>query len=301
VRVRKYAAIDIGSNAIRLLVHNVVESPDKPVQFYKSALVRVPVRLGEDSFTSGVISPQSTRRIAKTLKAFGLLMEVSGVEKYRACATSALREARNGPEVIAEIFRETGMEVEVIDGHTEAAIIAHTDLRKLIRQDRSYLYVDVGGGSTEFTLFSGGQIVSSRSFKIGTVRLLKSMVTDADWAELKEWISGQTGSYPGISIIGSGGNINKLHKMSGRKREQPLSFIWLNAQYHFLKAMSYEDRVAELGLNPDRADVILPAAQIFLQAAKWSGSKMIHVPQIGLADGLIRDLYYREEGIVTGG
>ena len=294
MKVRKYAAIDIGSNAIRLLIQNVIEAPDKPVQFFKNSLVRVPVRLGEESFAEGRISEQSTRRIHQTLQAFLLLMEVNGVEKYRACATSAVREARNGAQILEEVREQLRLEVEIIDGKTEAAIIAGTDLKKLIQQDKSYLYMDVGGGSTEFTLFSNGEVVSSRSFRIGTVRLLRKMVTEEDWSALRTWIEKQAAVYPKLSIIGSGGNINKLHRLSGRKREQPLSFIWLNAQYHFLERLSYEERIAELGLNPDRADVILPATQIFLLACKWSKAKKIHVPQIGLADGIIRDLYFRE-------
>jgi exopolyphosphatase/guanosine-5'-triphosphate,3'-diphosphate pyrophosphatase len=294
VKIRKYAAIDIGSNAIRLLVHNVIETSERPPQFFKNALVRVPVRLGEDSFTRGAISAENARRIHKTLKSFLLLLEVSGVEKYRACATSALREAGNGKDILEDIREELGLEVELIDGKTEASIIAGTDLRDLIQQDKSYLYVDVGGGSTEFTLFSGGRVIGSRSFRIGTVRLLKEMVTAHDWGELEQWIRKEARACSRLSIIGSGGNINKLYKMSGRKPGQPLSHIWLNKQYHFLRSMSYEERILELGLNPDRADVILPATRIFLLSAKWSGAKQIHVPQIGLADGIIRDLYFRE-------
>lgn len=282
---------------MRLLVQNVVEAPDRPVQFYKNSLVRVPVRLGEDSFTTGRISETNAERVRKSLQAFLLLIQVSGVEKYRACATSALREAANGAEILQGIREELGLQVDLIDGKTEAAIIAGTDLKNLIQQDKSYLYVDVGGGSTEFTLFSKGRAVISRSFQIGTVRLLKDMITEADWEELRVWITEATRPYPKIAIIGSGGNINKLYKMSGRKSGQPLSYIWLNAQYHFLKSMSYEDRISELGLNPDRADVILPATQLFLLAAKWGGAKKIHVPQIGLADGIIRDLYSREGGV----
>jgi len=297
VKIRKYAAIDIGSNAIRLLVHNVIETSERPPQFFKNALVRVPVRLGEDSFTRGVISEENALRIHKTLKSFLLLIEVSGVEKFRACATSALREASNGAKILEEVREDLGLEVELIDGKTEASIIAGTDLKDLIRQDKSYLYVDVGGGSTEFTLFSGGRVISSSSFRIGTVRLLKEMVSEDEWAGLETWIRKETRGFPKISIIGSGGNINKLYKMSGRKSGQPLSYIWLNAQYQFLGSMTYEQRILELGLNPDRADVILPATRIFLLASKWSGAKQIHVPQIGLADGIIKDLYYRESAM----
>jgi exopolyphosphatase/guanosine-5'-triphosphate,3'-diphosphate pyrophosphatase len=297
VRIRKYAAIDIGSNAIRLLVHNVIETSERPPQFFKNSLVRVPVRLGEDTFTTGTISKENASRIRKTLQAFLLLIEVSGVEKYRACATSALREAGNGIQILEDIRRELGIDVELIDGKKEASIIAGTDLKDLIRQDKSYLYVDVGGGSTEFTLFSNGLALSSRSFRIGTVRLLKEMVTAADWSEAEQWIRNETRGHPDLSIIGSGGNINKLFKMSGRKPGQPLSHIWLNAQYHFLNSLSYQERIVELGLNPDRADVILPATRIFLLAAKWSGTKKIYVPQIGLADGIIKDLYHKEPGV----
>lgn len=297
MRIRKYAAIDIGSNAIRLLVHNVIETSESTPQFFKNSLVRVPVRLGEDSFTTGNISSENAQRIRKTLQAFLLLIEVSGVEKFRACATSALREATNGIEILEDIRRELGIEVELIDGKTEASIIAGTDLKDLIRQDKSYLYVDVGGGSSEFTLFSKGRALSSRSFRIGTVRLLKGMVTADDWSGAEQWIGEETRNYPKLSIIGSGGNINKLFKMSGRKPGQPLSYIWLSTQYHILNSMSYEERIIKLGLNPDRADVILPATRIFLLAAKWSGTKKIYVPQIGLADGIIKELYYREPGV----
>ena len=297
MNIRKFAAIDIGSNAIRLLTHNVIEERGKVTQFRKSALIRVPVRLGEDSFTVGEISEYNVERMIKTMKAFKLLMEVSCVEKYRACATSAMREANNGNEVIAVIAAECGIQVEVIDGKQEAAIIASTDLKEIIREDQSYLYIDVGGGSTEFTLFTGGKIKLSKSFKLGTVRLLNNMVGEATWQKLQEWITVHIKNSPKLSIIGSGGNINKLHKLSGRKEGQALSQIWLNAQYHFLESLSYEERISELGLNPDRADVIIPATRIFLSATKWSGAKKIHVPKIGLSDGIIKELYYSENKI----
>lgn len=294
MKIRKFAAIDIGSNAIRLLTHNVIEERGKKTQFRKNALIRVPVRLGEDSFTVGEISELNIDRMVKAMKAFKLLMEVAGVEKYRACATSAMREANNGNEVLATIATESGIQVEVIDGKQEAAIIASTDLKDIIRQDQSYLYIDVGGGSTEFTLFTDGKIKLSKSFKLGTVRLLNGLVGDRIWKKLQEWITVNVKNFPKLSIIGSGGNINKLHKMSGRKEGEPVSYLWLNAQYHFLESLSYEERVSELGLNPDRADVIIPATRIFLSAAKWSGVKKIHVPKIGLSDGIIKNLYYTE-------
>lgn len=292
MKIRKFAAIDIGSNAIRLLTHNVIEEKGKKTQFRKSALIRVPVRLGEDSFTVGKISDQNIDRMVKAMKAFKLLMDVSGVEKYMACATSAMREASNGSDLIKKIREESDIDIELIDGKQEAAIIASTDLKDLIKEDKSYLYVDVGGGSTEFTLFVRGEIKVSKSFKLGTVRLLNKMVGQEVWDDLEEWIKSNVVNLSKISIIGSGGNINKLHRMSGRKEGQALSYIWLNAQYHFLNSLSYKDRISELGLNPDRADVIIPATQIFLSAAKWSGSKKIYVPKIGLSDGIIKTLYY---------
>lgn len=292
--IRKFAAIDIGSNAIRLLINNVIEQKDKPTTFKKSELIRVPVRLGEDSFIFGEITERNLERLTKAMKSFDLLMQVYGVEKYMACATSALREANNGQEVVEQIFKDSGIKIDIIDGKKEASIIASTDLKDLIKKDKSYLYVDVGGGSTEFTVFKEGNLLASKSFKIGTVRILNDLVKDSVWDEIKKWVISYFDKDSKVEIIGSGGNINKLHKMSGRKTGQPLSFIWLNAQYHFLNSMDYEDRISELGLNQDRADVIIPAAKIFLSAAKWSGAKKIHVPKIGLGDGMIKTLYYQQ-------
>lgn len=295
MKIFKLAAIDIGSNAIRLLIHNIIEAKDKKTEFRKSSLVRVPIRLGEDSFTVGEISDRNVERMIDAMKAFKLLMNVNGVESYMACATSAIREANNGYEVIEKIRDEADVNVEVIDGKKEAAIIASTDLKELINNDQAYLYIDVGGGSTEFTVFSEGKLIASKSFKIGTVRLLNDMVGVKVWNQLEEWIKLYTKDLSKISIIGSGGNINKLHKMSGRKIGEPLSYIWLNAQYHFLESMSYEDRISELGLNQDRADVIIPATRVFLSSAKWSGAKKIHVPKIGLSDGMIKTLYQKNK------
>ncbi len=295
MKVRKFAAIDIGSNAIRLLTHNIIEEKNKETQFRKSALVRVPVRLGEDSFTVGEISDRNADRIVDTMKAFKLLMRVAGVENYMACATSAMREANNGLEIINRVKNEADIVIELIDGKREAAIIASTDLKQLMQKEKSYLYIDVGGGSTEFTLFTQGKIQISKSFKLGTVRLINNMVGEGTWLKLQDWIKQHVKNIPDISIIGSGGNINKLHKISGRKEGEALSFLWLKGQYGFLESLSYEERISELGLNPDRADVIIPATKIFLSAAKWSGAKKIHVPKIGLSDGIIKTLYYANE------
>lgn len=295
MKIKKLAAIDIGSNAIRLLTHNIIEEKNKPTLFKKSSLVRVPVRLGEDSFTVGEISDHNADRIVNAMKAFKLLMDVAGVENYMACATSAMREANNGLEIIQRVKDEANIQIELIDGKREAAIIASTDLKQLMQKDKSYLYIDVGGGSTEFTVFTEGKIKVSKSFKLGTVRLLNNMVGESTWLKLEAWIKENVKGVHDISIIGSGGNINKLHKISGRKEGEALSSIWLKAQYSFLESLTYEERISELGLNPDRADVIIPATRIFLYAAKWSGAKKIHVPKIGLSDGIIKTLYYADK------
>ncbi len=293
MKIKKYGAIDIGSNAVRLLVANVIEEKNKEPQFKKSSLVRVPIRLGADAFVSGIISEENINRMIDAMEAFKLLMKVHGVEKYKACATSAMREAENGAKVIDTIFKKTGVEIDIIDGKKEAAIIFSTDLNQLLQSDSTYLYVDVGGGSTEFTLFSKGRIVKSKSFKIGTVRLINNKKTEnkAIFKEVQEWIEENTKNYKRISLIGSGGNINKIFKMSGRDMGKPISYIYLNAQYQFLKKMSYKDRISELSLNPDRADVIVPATKIYLSAMKWSGARKIFVPKIGLSDGIIKSLY----------
>lgn len=294
LEIKKFAAIDIGSNAIRLLISNVIVSEDREPQFKKSSLVRVPIRLGADAFVNdGIISEANITRMVNAMEAFKLLMKVHGVEKYKACATSAMREATNGKEVTDKILAETGVKIDVIGGKEEAAIISSTDLNELIEGDSSYLYVDVGGGSTEFTLFSKGEIIGSKSFKMGTVRLLnnKKSVNKEMFANVEKWIRKNTKDLKRVSLIGSGGNINKLFKMSGRTEGKPISFIYLNAQYQFLKQMSYDDRVSELSLNPDRADVIIPATKIYLSAMKWSGARKIYVPKIGLSDGIIKTLY----------
>lgn len=296
LEIKKYGAIDIGSNAIRLLISNVIIRENFDPQFKKSSLVRVPIRLGADAFVSGVISEANTTRMIEAMKAFKLLMNVHNVERFKACATSAMREASNGEEVVTKIEKETGIPISIIKGKEEAAIISFTDLNTLIEGDNSYLYVDVGGGSTEFTIFSRGKIINSKSFKMGTVRLLnnKKSVNKLIFADVEKWIKKNTKDLKRLALIGSGGNINKLFKMSGRTEGKPISYIYLNAQYQFLKQMSYQDRISELSLNPDRADVIIPATKIYLSAMKWSGARKIHVPKIGLSDGIIKSLYYNK-------
>jgi exopolyphosphatase/guanosine-5'-triphosphate,3'-diphosphate pyrophosphatase len=289
--IKKYAAIDIGSNGIRLLVANVISKDNYPTQYRKSSLVRVPIRLGADSFTSGVISKNNITRITDAMQAFKLLMSVHGVEKFKACATSAMREASNGKTVIEAILKKTGIKIDIIDGKTEAAIISATDLNEIILGDDPYLYVDVGGGSTEFTFFDKGKMITSRSFKLGTVRYVDKKTNKVILDKLEAWITDISKDFKRISLIGSGGNINKIFKMSGQPLGRPLSYVYMKANYEFLKKMSYEDRITELGLNPDRADVILPASKIYLRAMKWSRADKIYVPKIGLSDGIIKGLH----------
>jgi exopolyphosphatase/guanosine-5'-triphosphate,3'-diphosphate pyrophosphatase len=296
LEIKKYGAIDIGSNAIRLLISNVIVSDDKEPQFKKSSLVRVPIRLGADAFTSGIISKQNVRRMIDAIEAFKLLMNVHGVKTYKACATSAMREAKNGSEIVEKIKIQTGVKIDIIGGKEEAAIISSTDLNQLIEGNHTYLYVDVGGGSTEITVFTRGKIITSKSFKIGTVRLLKNKKSTNKeiFSNVEKWIKKNTSDLKKVSLIGSGGNINKLFKMSGRTEGKPISYIYLNAQYQFLKQMSFDERVSELSLNPDRADVIIPATKIYLSAMKWSGARKIYVPKIGLSDGIIKSLFYKK-------
>jgi exopolyphosphatase/guanosine-5'-triphosphate,3'-diphosphate pyrophosphatase len=292
LEIKKYAAIDIGSNGVRLLVSNVIVGKDDVPVFRKSALVRVPIRLGADTFEDGSISKYNAERMCKAMKAFELLMQIHGVEKYRACATSAMREADNGQEVVDKIAKETGVRIEIIDGKTEAAIIASTDLYELINGKKNYLYVDVGGGSTEFTFFSHGKLMESKSFRMGTVRALDSKYDFSEaWDAAKKWVKSGVKKYSKCTIIGSGGNINKIFKLSGTKLGKPLELAYLKGQYQLLKKISYDERVRVMGLNPDRADVIVPALKIYIAAMEWAKADRIIVPKIGLSDGIVKMLY----------
>ena len=290
--IKKYAAIDIGSNAIRLLIANVIEQEDGPTLFRKNALVRVPIRLGEDVFMNGEISIKNQERMEDAMKAFKLLMNAHQVLEYRACATSAMRDARNGNAFAKTLKKKTNISIDIIDGEEEAKIIAATDLNSFIKEDRTYIYVDVGGGSTEITIYHMGNVIASKSFKIGTVRLLNDLVSQEDWDIMKKWITLKCEEYPNIDLIGSGGNINKVFKLSAKKPGKTLSYLFLTQFYKELKNMSYDERIIKLELNPDRADVIIPALRIYLQAMKSSKAKQIIVPKIGLADGIIKSLYH---------
>jgi len=291
INQRKFAAIDIGSNAVRLLIMTITEQEGREPLFKKTSLVRVPIRLGADVFILNKISEENITRMVDTMQAFKLLMRSHKIESFKACATSAMRESLNGEEVVQIIKDRTGVEINIIDGSDEAAIIAQTDLHALIQSDKTYLYVDVGGGSTEFTLYYQGETIVSRSFKLGTVRLLENMVPQSTWNEVEEWIKKVTRQYTKIDLIGSGGNINNIFKSSGKANGKPLSFFYLSSYYQLLQSFTYEERITELNLNQDRADVIVPAAKIYLSAMKWTRARRIYVPKIGLSDGIIKSLY----------
>ena len=290
MKIKKFAAIDIGSNAIRILISNVIEAKDG-VHFQKNALVRAPIRLGEDSFTLGEISKKSLKRMVNALKAFKLLMKVHGVSHYQAYATSALREANNSEDVVEEIKKKSGIKIEIIDGRKEAEIISNSKISEFLNTQKTFLFVDVGGGSTEFTFINEGQRVASKSFKIGTVRLINNLVDERIWDVIQTWIVKNAKPYRKITLMGSGGNINKLFKLSNIKEGKPISNLKLNQIFLELESLTYEERVLKFELNPDRADVIIPAARIFLKAMEWSGGQKIYVPKFGLSDGMIKYMY----------
>jgi exopolyphosphatase/guanosine-5'-triphosphate,3'-diphosphate pyrophosphatase len=290
LKIKKYAAIDIGSNAMRVLISNVVETKEE-VHFQKNALVRAPIRLGEDSFTLGEISKKNLKRMISAMKAFKLLMKVHGVSHYQAYATSALREANNSREVVEQVKKKAGIKIEIIDGRKEAEIISNSKISDFLNTQKTFLFVDVGGGSTEFTFINEGKRVCSKSFKIGTVRLINNLVDDRIWEVIRNWITKNAQPYHKITLMGSGGNINKLFKLSNIKEGKPLSVIKLNQIFLELESLSYEDRIVKFELNPDRADVIIPAARIYLKALEWSGGQRIYVPKFGLSDGMIKYMH----------
>ena len=291
LNIKKYGAIDVGSNAIRLLIVTVIEQEGKEVKFKKTSLIRVPIRLGTDVFVEGKVSEASYLRMVDSFKAFQLLMKIHHVFKYRACATSAMREAKNGKTIVKRLLKATGIEISIINGNEEAKIIASTDLKTYLVHDKTFLYVDVGGGSTELTIYSEGKTVASKSFKMGTVRLINNLVDDKMWDQMKGWIKNNTQKYGHITLLGTGGNINSTYKYSGKKIGTPLNYKYLIAYFNKVKAFSYDDRIVELDMNPDRADVIIPALKIYIFAMKWSGAECIYVPKVGLSDGIIRSLY----------
>ena len=288
----RLAAIDIGSNAARLLISDVILTDGEKPQFQKCNLVRVPLRLGFDVFEAGTISPEKEEMILNTIRAYKYLLEVYGVVHVKACATSAMRDANNAARIIQRVKDETGISIEVITGDAEASYIYENHVAENLAKDHSYLYIDVGGGSTELTFFAEGKLVFKRSFNIGTIRLLKNQVDEFLWDDMKDFIRRETKSHEDdIIAIGSGGNINKVFSLSNRKEGKPLHIELLKDYYKELNSVSLEDRIRIYHMREDRADVIVPALSIYINTMRWANIEEIYVPKIGLADGLIQHLY----------
>ncbi len=285
------AAIDIGSNAARLLISEARPYTDGSVDFTKLNFLRLPLRLGFEVFERGAISKRKEAELVETLRVYHGLMKLYSVEACTACATSAMRDARNSAAVLKKVKGETGVTVRVITGEEEASIIYETHIAETLEASKSYLYIDVGGGSTEVTLFAKGRAVFKRSFDIGTIRLLRGQVEEAQWSELKAFIKNGVKNYGPVEAIGSGGNINKIFSLSKRKEGRPLPIEVLRDYHKELSAQSVEERRHRYGFREDRADVIVPALQVYLQIMRWAGADEIYVPKIGLADGLIKMLY----------
>ena len=283
----RYAAIDIGSNAVRLLIADITQNGERINSFKKNTLVRVPLRLGDDAFLDQKLSDKKIDDLVKTMVAFRNLMDVYHVSEYLACATSAMREAKNGKQVIEKVKKLANIDIEIVEGQREASIIYSNHIEENLDIKRSYLYIDVGGGSTELSVFVNRQPIASKSFNLGTIRILDNQDKEETWNEMKEWIKQNTKDLKQIAGIGTGGNINKLFRMSGEKDDLPLSFLKLKNMYNELNAYSLKERISVLKLNPDRADVIIPACEIYLTVMKWAGIKQIFVPKVGMVDGII--------------
>ncbi len=287
----RLAAIDIGSNAARLLITEVITDTKGVTSFNKLNLVRVPLRLGFDVFELGTISKPKIGMILQTMKAYKHLCNAYSVTQIKACATSAMRDAKNSIDIIRKVKMETEIEIEVITGDLEAGLIYENHVAENMDKDHSYLYIDVGGGSTELSFFSNGILIYKKSFNIGTIRLLKNMVTDKDWEDMKDILRNVIKGQKEVVAIGSGGNINKVFSMSKRKDGKPLSLELLRDYYKELSSVILSERITKYNLRSDRADVIVPAIQIYINVMRWAGAEQIFVPKIGLADGLIRHLW----------
>jgi exopolyphosphatase/guanosine-5'-triphosphate,3'-diphosphate pyrophosphatase len=293
----RLAAIDIGSNAARLLISEVIYTDRGKVVFNKLNLVRVPLRLGLDVFAHGEISKKRIGMVLQTMKAYKHLLNAYEVDYLIAAATSAMRDARNSADIQRKVKMETGIDIQIISGGDEAALIYENHIAENLPTDHAYLYIDVGGGSTEITLFAKSKLVFKESFKIGTIRLLKGMITDNDWNNLKSFIKRNTKPLDRIVAIGSGGNINKVFSLSKRKEGKPLSLQTLRDYYHEFSNFTLKERILQYGMREDRADVIVPALQIYINVMRWAEAEVIYVPKIGLADGLVQHLY---ESVISG-
>lgn len=287
----KLAAIDIGSNAARLLITDVIDTPDGKLEFIKLNLVRVPLRLGFDVFEKGEISKPKVKKVVETIKAYRHLLNIYDVKHVIAAATSAMRDAKNSEDILRRVKLETDIDIEIISGDKEASLIYENHIAENMDKDHSYLYIDVGGGSTELTFFAEGKLIFKESFNIGTIRLLKNQVEEKKWQEMKDYVKLATKDYKKVIAIGSGGNINKVFSLSKRKEGKPLSLETLRDFHKELSAFALPERMRLYKLREDRADVIVPALQIYINVMRWADAEEIFVPKIGLVDGLIHKLY----------
>ena len=287
----KLAAIDIGSNAARLLIIDVIDTPDGKKDFIKLNLVRVPLRLGFDVFEKGEISKPKVKKVVETIKAYRHLINIYDVKHIIAAATSAMRDARNANDILRRVKLETDIDIEIITGDKEASLIYENHIAENMDKDHSYLYIDVGGGSTELTFFAEGKMIFKESFNIGTIRLLKNQVEESKWQEMKDYVKLATKDYKKVVAIGSGGNINKIFSLSKRKEGKPLSLDSLREFHKEFSSFNIAERMHHYKLREDRADVIVPALQIYINVMRWADTEEIYVPKIGLADGLIHKLY----------
>ncbi|MFM9984211.1 MAG: Ppx/GppA phosphatase family protein [Flavobacteriales bacterium] len=286
----KFAAIDIGSNAIRLLIEEV-HIHNNQYHIEKVSLTRVPIRLGEDVFTTGQISKYKTDQLVKTMRAFWYLMDVHNIEYFRACATSAMREATNKKEVLARVAKESNIKIDILTGDEEANLIFNNFITQNLSKSANFLYIDVGGGSTELTLIKNGRRIKAKSFELGTVRMLTNAVKASEWEKARKWIESSQLNNAKLTAIGTGGNINTVFKIQGKKPSEMLARKEILEQYNFLKTMSYDERITSLKLKPDRADVILPACEIYLNLMEFAKIRDMLVPKIGLSDGIILDIF----------
>ncbi len=289
----RIAAIDIGSNAARLLINEVHENSAGHAEFTKLNLLRIPLRLGMDVFAQGLIGPEREKMVVDSMRVFGDLMKIYKVEHYRACATSAMRDAKNGRQIIAAVREDSGIDIEIISGDEEAALVYENHVAEGLAEDSAYLYIDVGGGSTELTFYEKGKMRYKKSFNIGTIRLLNGLVTEDHWKEMKEEIRRNINSKDPVVAIGSGGNINKIFSMSKTKEGKPMSTSYLRKYYKELSELTVAERMTKFGMREDRADVIVPALEIFNHIMQWSEISKIFVPKISVADGLIHSIYNR--------
>lgn len=286
----RFAAIDIGSNAARMLVSEVRLYKDGSPDFTKVSLVRFPLRLGFDVFQEGVISKEKKKKVEEAMKAYKYIMKVYDIEHYAAVATSAMRDAKNGKEIVAQIKDKIGIDIKIIDGAYEAELLFETQLTESFDRKKTYMYVDVGGGSTEVIFFKNNEIAAKRSFNVGTIRLLKEQVSDDEWDEMKSFVKKKS-SKGQMQMVGSGGNINKVFSISKQQKDSPLHISIMKDYYSRLKKMNVADRIHFYKLREDRADVIVPALKIYTSIMRWGGFKDVLVPQVGLVDGIIKKLY----------